>query len=165
MTQGGQATAPHSAHFAEFAGIAAARDLRLTGRLGGTAELWPLLDFNETRADGSGRERVGASALALSLTFDAGPPRGTWGLRLEVGSGLFYGWRRVPDSGSRFNFLDQGGVRIVRRFEDGSELSVGWRRVHISNLGLAGDRNPGLSFHSLVLAWDLPRPGPPPTAE
>jgi hypothetical protein len=135
--------------------VAVARDVPLFGHLGATAELWPLLQFNQTRLDYSGRMRVGASALALSLTLDLGPPRAPWGVRVEVGSGLFYGWERVPDRGSQFNFFNQGGARLVRRLGDGSALSIGWRRVHISNLGLAGAHNPGLSLSALVLAWDL----------
>ena len=45
LVQGGQASAPHSVRFAEMAGIAAARDFPLTGRLGASAELYPLLVF------------------------------------------------------------------------------------------------------------------------
>lgn len=163
VAQGGQATAPTIAHFAEFAGIAVARDVKIWKLVGGTAEVWPLLQFNQTKDDYSARERVGASALALSLTLDLAPRRGPYSLRLEAGSGLFYGWEPVPDRGSQFNFFDQGGARIVRRLAGGGALSVGYRRVHISNLGLAGEHNPGLSFHSLVLAWDLPpaRGAPP----
>jgi hypothetical protein len=41
----------------------------------------------------------------------------------------------------------------VARLRSGDTVSAGYRRVHVSNLGLAGDDNPGLSLHQLVLAY------------
>lgn len=153
FVEGGQASAPKSVRFAEFAGVAVARDLPLTGRLGASVEAYPVLLVNQTRTDHVTRERVGAVAGGLLLTFDVGRSGASWGLRLEAGAGLLWGFGPIPASGSRFNFLDQGGARLVRRLDGGGSLSAGYRRAHVSNLGLAGDDNPGLSFHSLVLAY------------
>ncbi len=153
LAQGGQASAPHSVRFAEMAGIAVARDFGLTGRLGASAELYPFLLFNQTRTDHVTRERVGAVSLGGLLTFDVGR-RGSWlGLRLEGGAGVLWGFAPVPAAGSRFNFFDQGGARLVARLGNGDTVSAGYRRVHVSNLGLAAGDNPGLSLHQLVLAY------------
>lgn len=153
LVQGGQASAPHSVRFAEMAGIAVARDFPLTGRLGASAELYPLLVFNQTRTDFVTRERVGAVSAGGLLTFDVGRRDAWLGLRLEGGAGLLWGFAPVPAAGSRFNFFDQGGARLVARLRSGDTVSAGYRRVHVSNLGLAGDDNPGLSLHQLVLAY------------
>ncbi|MCM3876689.1 MAG: acyloxyacyl hydrolase [Thermoanaerobaculia bacterium] len=140
--------------FAEFAGVAVARDVPLAGRLGGSVELYPLLVFNQTRTDHVTRERVAASCLTPLLTFDIGARGGPWGLRAEVGIGFFYGYRPVPAVGSRFNFYDQLGARLVHRLASGRAISLGYRYVHISNLGLAGTANPGFSLHAAVAAFD-----------
>jgi hypothetical protein len=153
LVQGGQASAPRSVRFAELAGIALARDFPLTGRLGASVELYPLLVVNQTRPDFVTRERVGAMSLGGLLTFDVGRRGAWWSLRLEGGAGAFWGFAPIPAAGSRFNFLDQGGARLLARLGNGGTVSAGYRRVHISNLGLAGDRNPGLSLHQLVLAY------------
>ncbi|MFI5120680.1 MAG: acyloxyacyl hydrolase [Thermoanaerobaculia bacterium] len=152
--QAGQAFDPPSVRFAEFTGLAVARDLPLAGRLGGSVELYPLLLFNETKADHVTRERVAASALSILLTFDVGGRQAPWGLRLEAGSGLFYGYRTVPAEGSRFNFYDQLGGRLVRRIASERVISLGYRYAHISNLSLLGSSNPGLTFHTAVAAFD-----------
>lgn len=152
--QAGQAFDPPSVRFAEFAGLAIARDLPLSGRLGASVELYPLLVFNETQADHVTRELVAASALTTLLTFDVGARQALWGLRLEAGSGLFYGYRTVPAEGSRFNFYDQLGGRLLRRIASEQVISLGYRYVHISNLGLLGSSNPGLTFHTAVAAFD-----------
>lgn len=162
VAQGGQAISSKAVPFAEFAGVALARDVRVWRRIGGTAELYPYMGFDQSREDRAARERVGASALALNLTFElpllplVGLP---FLLRLEGGTGVFYGWQdAVPAQGSRFNFFNQGGVRLrwVMPASDWG-ISAGYRWVHVSNGGFLGTPNPGLSFHSLVLAWDLPR--------
>lgn len=150
----GQAFDPPSVRFAEFAGVAVARDVRLAGRLGASVELYPLLVFNQTRTDHFTRERVAASCLSILLTFDIGLRQGSWGIRADAGSGLFYGYRPVPAAGSRFNFYDQGGARLVRRIASERAISLGYRFLHISNFGLAGTNNPGLSFHTAVAALD-----------
>lgn len=154
LLQGGQAFDPPSVRFAECAGAAFARDLHLAGRLGGSVELYPLLVFNQTRTDHVTRERVAASALSTLFTFDIGARRRSWGLRVDAGSGLFYGYRPVPAVGSRFNFYDQLGARLVHRVANERAISLGYRYLHISNFGLAGSSNPGLSVHTAVAAFD-----------
>jgi hypothetical protein len=154
LLQAGQAFDPPSVRFAEFAGVAVARDMRLAGRLGGSVELYPLLVFNQTRTDHFTRERVAASALSTLLTFDIGARQGSWGLRVEAGSGLFYGYRPVPAAGSGFNFYDQLGACLVHRIASERAISLGYRYLHISNLDLAGSTNPGLTFHTAVAAFD-----------
>jgi hypothetical protein len=92
---------------------------------------------------------------ALVVTFTIGPPAGAWNARIDAGSGLFYAADRVPARGSRANFFDQGGLFILHRLDSVRRLRVGYRYVHVSNLSLLGDINPGLTFHALALGFDL----------
>ncbi len=155
LAQGGQASAPTSQGFAEFAGIAFTRDLPLGHRFGLSVEAYPALLIHQTRTLRAGRETIPAVSAGGLLTYAIGFGRSRFGLRLEGGAGLFYSRDPVPAAGSRFNFFDQGGAQLSVRLGDDRRLWAGYRRVHISNLGLVGDDNPGLSFHSLVLAIDL----------
>ncbi|MEO7919547.1 MAG: acyloxyacyl hydrolase [Thermoanaerobaculia bacterium] len=153
--EGGQAFAPASQRFAEFAGAGLARDFRLVSHLGGAVELYPLLAIHQTREDHLSRETVPAVAAALLVTFTIGPPAGAWNVRMDAGSGLFYATHRVPAQGSRANFFDQGGLWLLHRLASGRRVRAGYRYVHISNLSLLGDINPGLTFHALALGLDL----------
>ena len=155
QAEGGQAFAPASQRFAEFAGAALARDFRLVSRLGGAVELYPVLLIHQTREDHVTRQTVPAAAAALLLTLTIGPPDGAWNARLDAGSGLFCATDHVPAQGSHANFFDQGGIWLVRRLESGRRVRAGYRYVHISNLSLFGDTNPGLTFHALALGIDL----------
>src|SRR5438105_2346705 len=85
LAEGGQAFASPTQHFAEFAGVGVARDVRLGRRTRLALELFPFLVFNETEKDGRTRERVGASALGTLLSYEVESERIPWGLRLDAG--------------------------------------------------------------------------------
>jgi Lipid A 3-O-deacylase (PagL) len=153
----GQASAPRSQGFAEAATLSLAHDFRLFGVFKWGVELTPLFVVNQTRVDlpGRPRETVFAVAALPLLLFDAFP-RSPVGFRLEGGVGVFYGFSPVPGEGSRLNFFDLFGARVKVRLSDRATLSGGLRRTHVSNLGLAGPDNPGLSFYSGVVGLSWP---------
>lgn len=155
QAQGGQAFAPASQRFAEFSGAAVARDFRLFWHFGGAVELYPILIIHQTREDHETRQTVPAAAAALLLTLTVGPRNAPWNARIDAGSGLFYSQDRVPAQGSYANFFDQGGLWLLHRLDSGRRLRIGYRYVHISNLNVLGDLNPGLTFHALALGFDL----------
>ncbi len=149
----GQASAPRSQGFAEAATLSVTRDSPLGSRFSLGIEFTPLFVVNQTRVDLPGRPREVAYAVAaapvLSWTWMSKDAR--FGLRLEGAVGIFWGFSRIPAEGSRFNFLDEfAGLVLVRAGPD-RVVSLGIRRVHVSNLGLAGSDNPGLSFYSGVV--------------
>ncbi len=151
LVEGGQAFASTSQHFAEFAGAAVSRDLALSRRVKVALELFPVLVFNETRADQRTRERVVASALAVLVSYAIEGDSSPWGLRFDLGTGGLYGYGRIPAAGSRFNFFNQLGGFVTFQ-AGGRTLEAGYRWVHVSNAGLVtGTGNPGLTFHALVL--------------
>jgi hypothetical protein len=149
----GQASAPRSQGFAEAATLSVARDSPLGSRFSLGVEFTPLFVVNQTRVDLPGRPREVAYAVAVApvLAWTYVPKASRFGLRLEGAVGIFWGFSPIPAQGSRFNFLDEfTGLVLVRA---GSEhlVSLGIRRIHVSNLGLAGPDNPGLSFYSGVV--------------
>jgi hypothetical protein len=149
----GQASAPRSQGFAEQASFAVARDFDLGSRFSLGIEFTPLFVVNQTRVDLPGRPREVAYAVAVApvLAWTYVPKASRFGLRLEGGVGIFWGFSPIPAEGSRFNFLDEfAGLVLVRAGSD-HLVSLGVRRVHVSNLGLAGPDNPGLSFYSGVV--------------
>ena len=77
------------------------------------------------------------------------------GRRFEGGVGIFWGFSPIPAEGSRFNLLDEFAALFLVRAGSDHLVSLGVRRVHVSNFGLAGPDNPGLSFHSGVagVSW------------
>jgi hypothetical protein len=155
----GQASAPRSQGFAEQATLSLVRDLPLGGGFTLGIELTPLFVVNQTRVDLPGRPREVAYAVAAAplIGWTYMPKTARLGLRLEGGVGLFGGFSPIPAEGSRFNFLDQfGGLILVRAGED-HLISAGVRRVHVSNLGVVGPDNPGLSFYAgaVGLSWPV----------
>jgi hypothetical protein len=154
----GQASAPRSQGFAEAATLSVTRDSPLGSRFSLGIEFTPLFVVNQTRVDLPGRPREVAYAVAaapvLSWTLMSKDAR--FGLRLEGAVGIFWGFSRIPAEGSQFNFLDEfAGLILVRAGSD-RLVSFGIRRVHVSNLGLAGFDNPGLSFYSGVVGLSWP---------
>jgi hypothetical protein len=154
----GQASAPRSQGFAEAATLSVTRDFPLGPRFSLGVEFTPLFVVNQTRVDLPGRPREVAYAVAaapvLSWTLMSKDAR--FGLRLEGAVGIFWGFSRIPAEGSQFNFLDEfAGLILVRAGSD-HLVSFGIRRVHVSNLGLAGSDNPGLSFYSGVVGLSWP---------
>lgn len=157
MASYGQASAPRSQGFAEAATLSVARDFPFGSRFSLGIELTPLFVVNQTRVDLPGRPREVAygAAVAPVLAWTWMPRAFRFGLRLEGGVGIFWGFSPIPAEGSRFNFLDEfAGLLLVRAGSD-YLVSAGIRRVHVSNLGLAGSDNPGLSFYSgaVGLSW------------
>jgi Lipid A 3-O-deacylase (PagL) len=150
----GQASAPRSQGFTEQASVAVARDFDLGSRFSLGIEFTPLFVVNQTRVDLPGRPREVAYAVAVApvLAWTYVPKASRFGLRLEGGVGIFWGFSPIPAEGSRFNFLGEfAGLVLVRAGSD-HLVSAGVRRVHVSNLGIAGPDNPGLSFYSGVVA-------------
>ena len=156
----GEAFAPASQGPAEMGALAVARDFRLTGRLTIAAELFPFLLFSQTHRVGPERtperETAGAVALGLPLGFTVGDRAGDWLVRFDGGSGLFYGFSKVPAGGTHFNFFNQIGAVVIRRLGSGHRLALGYRLVHVSNLHIGGINNPGLSLHTAVVMFDWP---------
>jgi len=154
----GQASAPRSQGFAEGATLSLARDFPLGSHFSLGAELTPLFVVNETRVDLPGRPREVAYAVAVApvLAWTFAPGASRLGLRLEGGAGILRGFSPIPAEGSRFNFLDEFTTLLLVRAGRGRIVSLGIRRVHVSNLGLAGSDNPGLSFYSGVVGLSWP---------
>jgi len=153
----GQASAPRSQGFAEFGSLSFARDVSLGSGFSWGVELTPLFLVNLTRVDLPGRPRESRAAVAAApfLAWEAFP-RSAVGLRLEASVGPLWAFSPVPAEGSRFNFLDNLGGRVHVRLLDGVSLSGGLRRTHVSNLGVVGPDNPGLSFYSGVVGISWP---------
>lgn len=154
----GQASAPTSQGFAEAMTLSVARDFRLFGPLRWSLEATPVMVVRETRVDDSSRPRATAFAFAVLplVVFDAFP-RSAVGVRLEGGAGFLWATAPVPAEGSHANFFDVFGVRAVLRAWPEASVSLGVRRTHVSNLGLAGPDNPGLSFYAGAVALDFAR--------
>jgi hypothetical protein len=149
----GQASAPRSQGFAEAATLSVARDFPLGSRFSLGIEFTPLFVVNQTRVDLPGRPREVAYAVAVApvLAWTWVPKASRFGLRLEGAVGIFWSFSPIPAEGSRLNFLEEfAGLVLVRAGSD-HLVSLGVRRVHVSNLGLAGPDNPGLSFYSGVV--------------
>lgn len=110
----------------------------------------------QTRA-GQGRESV--EAFATELTARWYPAPFSWRARpyVEIAEGPFYALRRVPSSGTRFNFLGQLGFGLTLPRRGSWAIVVGYRWVHISNAG-TGEHNPSWNYHCLVLGGRLFRP-------
>lgn len=156
----GQAFAPPTQGPADLGALAVARDFPVTGRLTIAAEFFPLLIFSQTHRVGPERtperETVAAVALGLPAGFTVGDRSGDWLLRFDGGSGLFYGFSKVPAGGTHFNFFNQIGAAVIRRLGSGHRIALGYRLVHVSNLHIGGVNNPGLSLHTAVLMFDWP---------
>ena len=154
----GQSSAPRSESFAEAGTLSVARDFRLGGNFKLSLELAPFFVLGLTRVDlpARSRETVFAFAALPLLSFDAFP-RSKVGLRLEAGAGFVWSLSPVPADGTHGNFYDVVGGRVRRRLPSGSAIAGGLRRTHISNLGVIGQDNPGLSFYAGVLAFEWGR--------
>ena len=153
----GQASAPRSQGFAEAATLSVARESPFGAGFTWGVEVTPLFVVNQTRVDLPGRPRETALAVAaLPLLIFHAFPRSSVGVRLEGGIGLFWGFSPVPAEGSRFNFFDLYGAQVRVRLSDRAALSGGLRRTHVSNLGVVGPDNPGLSFYSGVIGLSWP---------
>ena len=154
----GQASAPRSQGFAEAATLSVARDFPLGSDFSWGVELTPLFVVNQTRVDLPGRPREVAYAVAVApvLAWTHPPKASRFGLRLEGGVGIF--WGVLADS--RRGLAVQLPRRVRRLSSSSGPEAIASSRPasgasHVSNLGLAGSDNPGLSFYSGVvgLSW------------
>ena len=135
-----------------------ARESPLGSHFSWAIELTPLFVVNQTRVDLPGRPREVAYAVAAAPVFAWTylPMASRFGVRFEGGVGVFWGFSQIPAEGSRYNFFeDFAGLILVRAGRE-NLVSIGVRRVHVSNLGLAGPDNPGLSFYSGVVGLSWP---------
>jgi Lipid A 3-O-deacylase (PagL) len=154
----GQASAPRSQGFAEFGSLSIIRDFDLGANFTLGVELTPFFVVNLTRVDLPGRPREVAYAVAAAplVGWTYLPKTASVGIRIEAGVALFWGFSQIPAEGSRFNFLDQFGGLILVRAGKNRLVSAGVRRVHVSNFGVVGPDNPGLSFYSGVVGLSWP---------
>jgi hypothetical protein len=69
---------------------------------------------------------------------------GAWTTYADVGIGVLWADKEVPDGGSKFDFTPRAGVGITRRLgESNARLQLGLRWHHISNARIYGEsRNP-----------------------
>ena len=75
---------------------------------------------------------------------------------LEGGGGLSYASGMVPNEGTRFNFISQTGVGLLRPVSPRLDLLGGARWLHVSNNGLDGSRrNPDIQALGLYVGWSL----------
>lgn len=117
--------------------------------LGFSVNPWIGISQPVTR-EGRGRERVSAFAADILLRWY--PGKLSWKVHpyLEIADGPSYALRRVPSTGTRFNFLSQLGAGFVIARPGRWSIHAGYRLVHFSNAGL-GEHNPSWNFNGLLL--------------
>jgi hypothetical protein len=141
--------------FAEFGSAAVQWGRAVSGHTELLVEAHPAFVVRQPRLPPEGpRETVEAFACDLGVRLHAGPL--SWRARpyLEVLEGGFYALRRVPATGSTFNFLTQAGVGVVLPVGERWHPRVSYRWVHVSNAG-TGHHNPDWDFHTLLLGGTL----------
>ena len=108
--------------------------------------------------EGRGRQSVSAAAVDVFVRWFPGD-LGAVHPYLEIADGPSYALERVPSTGTRFNFLSQGGFGVILSRRPGWSWQVGYRLVHFSNAGL-GRHNPSWNFNGLLLGgrWSFPAP-------
>ena len=75
---------------------------------------------------------------------------------IEGGGGLSYATGEVPNEGTRFNYVSQTGVGLLRPMSPRVDLLGGARWLHVSNNGLDGSRrNPDIQALGLYVGWSL----------
>lgn len=99
--------------------------------------------------DGTGRETVSAAAVNVVARWFFADFR-PFEPYLEIADGPSYARRRVPSSGTQFNFLTELGAGLVFRPRRGFSWQLGYRLVHFSNAGL-GKHNPSWNFNGLLI--------------
>lgn len=73
--------------------------------------------------------------------------RGAWNTFLEVGPGISWSDLPTPPHGTKFNYLFQTSVGVMRRVGTSGQLVLGARFLHLSNNHREGrDRNPDLEM-------------------
>jgi hypothetical protein len=76
---------------------------------------------------------------------------------VEVGGGMSYAARFVPQRGTRFNYLAEAGAGVVHPTGRYAHFIASFRFLHVSNNGLAGrDRNPDIEAFGFRVGMSLP---------
>ena len=102
------------------------------------------------------QEPVGDVFLpAMSVMFRWSAFRvGETAVFLESGSGVSYASNEVPNDGTRFNLIFQGGAGLARPLSSRIDLVGGLRWLHVSNNGLDGrHHNPDIQAMGLFIGW------------
>jgi len=146
---------------ASLTALGLARDYAVVpgSRFALTGELYPVVLVRQSTEDRLGTELRPALAAAWLFTYRGGARDRGVGFRVEAGSGFSWAWYgSIPTDGTRFNFYNQLGASIVWKRGPELSLALGYRFIHLSNLSLFPDNaNPGVSFHSAVVAIEWPR--------
>jgi hypothetical protein len=141
--------------FAEFGSFALQGGKFVSRRTELLVEAHPVFLVRQPKAPPEGpRETVDAFALDLGIRWFPAPL--DWSLRpyVEFLDGAFYGLRRIPATGSTFNFLTQAGLGVILPFGARFHPYASWRWVHISNAG-TGHHNPDWDFSTLLFGASM----------
>ncbi len=124
-----------------------------------SGELYPFVLVRQSTGDRLETELRPAVAAAFLFTYRGGSRDRGLGFRIEAGTGLSWAWYgSIPTDGTRFNFYSQLGGSIVWKRGTAPSVALGYRFLHLSNLSLFPDNaNPGVSFHSAVVAIEWPK--------
>jgi hypothetical protein len=141
--------------FSEFGGIGLAAAQGVSRKLELSLDFHPLLLIRQPAVPPHGRrETVASFALDVGLRWS---PVSSWRGLLPYGellAGPFYSVRRVPARGTRFNFLTQTGVGVVRLGPGRWNPYFAARWVHISNAG-TGEHNPDWDYWAFAIGGRL----------
>ena len=94
---------------------------------------------------------VGAVAALLKYNFRTGT---RWTPYLVGGAGLSFASHRLPQGGTNFNFMPEGGVGLHYAITPRSLLGVEWRFQHFSNADISPP-NPGLNMSLFLLGYSV----------
>jgi Lipid A 3-O-deacylase (PagL) len=147
--------------FSEFGTAAVAISRALSRSLELQAEWHPLMLVRQpVRTDVPHGRRETVEAFAFDIGVRWFPAPAAWRVRpyAELLDGPFYALRRVPASGSTFNFLTQAGFGVVLPARGQWQPYVFSRWVHISNAG-TGHHNPDWDYWSIGVGGRLAVPG------
>ncbi len=135
--------------FSEFGTVAIEWSRAVSRRLQLQLDFHPLMLIRQPLEPPHGkRETVEAFALDLGLRWFPAPISGRVAPYVEILEGPFYALRRVPATGSTFNFLTQAGFGFLlpRRGHWCPYAFARW--VHISNGG-TGKHNPDWDYWAI----------------
>ncbi len=128
--------------FSEFGTVAVEGSYLVSRRLELLLDFHPLMLIRQPAVPPHGeRETVAAFALDIGLRWFPAPAGWRIAPYLEILDGPFYSVRRVPTTGTRFNFLSQAGFGALLPLGRRLHPEVSCRWVHISNAGI-GQHNP-----------------------
>jgi len=144
--------------FSEFGTVAVQGSRSLSRRLELQLDFHPLMLIRQPAAPPHGqRETVAAFALDIGLRWFPAPADWRIAPYVEVLDGPFYAVRRVPTTGTRFNFLTQAGLGALLPLGRHWHPEVFGRWVHVSNAG-AGRHNPDWDYWAIGVGGRLALP-------